>query len=159
MSITVRPMQTAEARRFLEVHHASVRGLAANDYPPSVVEAWAPPITDEQLQRFLQNRDGELRLIAERDGEAVGIGAIVAANSELRACYVLPSAARQGVGAAIVAEIERRARQHGLRELHLESSVTAEPFYVALGYRAEQRGEHPIAPGVAMAAITMRKGL
>src|SRR5262249_13367019 len=99
VSITVRPMQTAEARRFLEVHHASVRGLAANDYPPSVVEAWAPPITDEQLQRFLQNRDGELRLIAERDGEAVGIGAIVAANSELRACYVLPSAARQGVGA------------------------------------------------------------
>jgi putative acetyltransferase len=155
----VRPMQAGEARRFLEIHHESVRGLAVNDYPPAVIDAWASPITDERLQRFLQNRDGEIRLIAERDGEAVGIGAIVVANSELRACYVLPSAARYGVGTAIVAEIERLAREHGLRELHLESSLTAESFYAALGYRVERRGELRIAPGVAMAAVTMRKGL
>ena len=98
-------------------------------------------------------------MIAELGGEPVGIGAIVVANSELRACYVLPTAARRGVGSALVAEIERVAREHGLRELHLESSVTAEPFYAALGYRTQQRGELKIAPGVAMVAITMRKEL
>jgi putative acetyltransferase len=159
MPVIVRPMQADEARRFLEIHHASVRGLAAKDYAPAVIEAWAAPITNERLQRFLQNRDGETRLIAMMDGEAVGIGAIVVANSELRACYVLPSAAPRGVGAAIVAEIERLAREHGLRELQLESSLNAEPFYMALGYRIERRGELRIAPGVAMAAITMRKEL
>jgi GNAT superfamily N-acetyltransferase len=159
MPVFVHPMQPDEARRFLEIHHESVRGLAATDYSPPVIDAWAAPITDERLQCFLQNRDAEIRLIAEMDGEPVGIGALVVANSELRACYVLPSATRRGVGAAIVAEIERLAHEHGLRELHLESSVTAEPFYVALGYRVERRGEHRIAPGVAMAAITMRKDL
>jgi GNAT superfamily N-acetyltransferase len=157
MPVFVRPMQAAEARRFLEIHHASVRSLAASDYPPSVIEAWVSPITDERLQRFLQNRDSEIRLIAELDGEPVGIGALVVGNSELRACYVLPTVARRGIGTVIVAEIERLACEQGVRELHLESSVTAEPFYAALGYRVEKRGEHRIAPGVSMAAITMRK--
>jgi putative acetyltransferase len=160
MPVSVRPMQADEARRFLEIHHDSVRGLAANDYPPFVIDAWAPlPITDERLQRFLQNPDNEIRLIAERDGESVGIGGLVVANSELRACYVLSTAARCGVGAAIVAEIERLAREHGLAYLRLESSLTAEPFYTAMGYRVEGNSEHKIAPGVSMAAITMRKEL
>jgi putative acetyltransferase len=111
MPVIVRPMQAAEARRFLEIHHRSVRGLAVHDYPQNVIEAWAAPITDERLQRFLQNRDSEIRLIAEMDGEPVGFGALVVANSELRVCYVLPTAARRGFGAAIVAEIERLARE------------------------------------------------
>ena len=50
-------MQAHEARRFLEIHHEAVRGLAAKDYPANVFDAWAAPITDERLQRFVQNRD------------------------------------------------------------------------------------------------------
>src|SRR6516225_908756 len=126
MPVVVRPMQAAESRRFLEIHHESVWGLAANDYPTAVIDAWAPPLNAERLDRFLQNRDNEIRWIAEVGGEAVGIGALVVANAELRACYVLPEAARRGIGTALVAEIERLARQHGIRDLRLESSVTAE---------------------------------
>jgi hypothetical protein len=43
--------------------------------------------------------------------------------------------------------------------LHLEASVNAEPFYTALGYRVEERGEHRIGPDVSMAAVKMRKAL
>ncbi len=98
-------------------------------------------------------------MIAERDGSPVGIGALVVANSELRACDVLPDAARCGVGAALVAELERLARVHGLAYLRLESSLTAVPFYGAMGYCVEERGERAIAPGVLMAAVKMRKQL
>jgi putative acetyltransferase len=89
----------------------------------------------------------------------VGIGAIVLNQSELRACYVAPNAVRQRVGSALVAEIERIAREHGLIDLQLESSLTAEPFYAALGYRVEKRGELVLAPGVPMATVKMRKRL
>jgi putative acetyltransferase len=159
MSVTIREMRPEDARRFLEIHHAAVRGIAAKDYPTSVVEAWARPITDQVIERFLANRDREVRLVAEIDGEPVGIGAIVVSNSELRACYVAPSAARRGVGSALVATIEQIAREHRLDYLELESSITAEPFYSALGYRVESRGEHFLSPGVPMAAVKMRKRL
>ena len=159
MSISIRKMRREDARRFLEVHQAAVRGIAAKDYPTSVVEAWARPITDQVIERFLANRDREVRLVAEMDGEIVGVGAIVLRNAELRACYVAPSAARRGVGSAIISEIERIAREHHLDHLELESSITAEPFYSALGYQVESRGEHVLAPGVPMAAVRMRKRL
>jgi hypothetical protein len=41
----------------------------------------------------------------------------------------------------------------------LESSITAEPFYAALGYQVESRGELFLAPDVPMAAVKMRKRL
>src|SRR5687768_10304309 len=114
MSVTIREMRPEDARRFLEIQHAAVRGIAARDYPTSVVEAWARPITDQVIERFLANVDRETRLMAEIDGVPVGIGAIVVSNSELRACYVAPRAARRGVGSALVAKIEQIAREHHL---------------------------------------------
>jgi len=120
-------MRSGEARRFLEIHHDAVRGIAAKDYPAAVIDAWAPlPITDQAVER-------------------------------LRACYVAPAAARRGVGAALVAEIERIARVHGLADLRLESSLTATPFYAALGYIAVKPGALFIAPGVPMTTLEMRK--
>jgi putative acetyltransferase len=152
-------MRLEEARRFLEIQAAAVRGLAAKDYPASVIEAWAARPTAEAIERFLANRDGGIRLIAELDGRAAGIGEIVVDNSELRACYVDPGAARRGVGTAIVAEIERIARTHHLDHLHLEASTTAERFYSALGYQVRSRRDFLLSAGVAMAAVQMRKRL
>jgi putative acetyltransferase len=153
-------MRHDEAKVFLEIQRTSVRGLAAIHYAASVIEAWAPlPITDTAIAFFRVNHDEEIRLIAELDGEAVGIGALVLADSELRACYVLPSAVRKGVGSALVAEIERIARHHGLRDLELISSLTAEPFYRAVGYEVEERVEHLLGSGGRMPAVKMRKKL
>ncbi len=48
--------------------------------------------------------------------------------SELRACYVVPEAARKGVGSALVTEIERIPAENGLTQLDLQASTNAEPF-------------------------------
>jgi putative acetyltransferase len=153
-------MRDEDARAFLEAHRASVRGLTAADYPREVIEAWAPlPISARDVERFLVNVDGEIRLVADLDGRVVGIGAVIPERCEVRACYVAPSAARAGVGAAIVAEIERIARQHGRAFLELDASVTAEPFYRSLGYAVVGRRDHALASGVRMASVQMRKDL
>ena len=160
MTVNVRQMRSEEAQSFLEVLRAAVRGIAARDYPPSIVESWAPlPITDEAIERVLANPEKELRIVAEVNGEIVGIGAIVIETSELRACYVAPKAARMGIGSALVSEIERIAREHGVTCLHLDSSITAEPFYRALGYEVQESGEHILSSGERMACVKMRKRL
>jgi putative acetyltransferase len=80
----IREMRPEEARIFLEVHHAAVRGLAAKQYSLEVIDAWAPlPILDEHVEKVRLNPGGELRLVAEIDGEVVGIGCPVAKNDEL----------------------------------------------------------------------------
>src|SRR4029079_2074558 len=98
-------------------------------------------------------------LIAELDGEAVGLGALVLEGAELRACYVVPEAAGKGVGRALVRELERLARSNGLRQLELLASVNAERFYASLEYRPEHRTEHVLRTGQRMAAVKMTKTL
>ena len=157
--VVVRALREGEEQRFLAIHRRSVRGLAAWHYPPEVIDSWSAPITGDALRAFHDNVDHEIRLIAERRGEPVAIGALVVAGSELRACYVVPEAAGCGVGRAVVHEIERRAREHGLDHLELLASINAEPFYARLGYRAVERTEHVLRDGQAMAAVKMIKSL
>jgi GNAT superfamily N-acetyltransferase len=159
-SVVVREMRLEDARAFLEVHRAAVRGIAAKDYPPAVIEAWAPmPVTKDAIGLVHANSDREFRLIAEIGGRVVGIGAAVFENLELRACYVDPAASRKGVGSALVKEIERAAREQRVPRLDLDSSVTAECFYRTVGYEVVERGEHFLGNGQRMACVRMRKEL
>jgi putative acetyltransferase len=155
----VRRATREDSRAYIDIHHRSVRGLASGHYGADVIDAWARPVSANDLHDLERNDDGEIRLIAELGGSAVGIGALVVADSELRACYVLPEAARRGVGAAIVREIERIAIGEGLAQLTLQASVNAEPFYAALGYEVIERGEHLLRGGQRMPAVTMAKPL
>jgi putative acetyltransferase len=160
MAIFVRKIGDRDARSFLQVHHAAVRGIAARDYPQAIIEDWAPlPITERSIAAFLANPDNEVRLVAEIDGEVVGIGACVLEKNELRACYVAPNASRKGVGSAIVRAIEKIALNNGLASLQMDSSLTAAPFYCALGYAVTERGEHVRHSGQRMACVKMEKSL
>lgn len=160
MQLNIREARETDARVFLEIHHAAVRGTAVHDYPSAVIEAWAPlPITERRIQRVALNPDGEHRLIAEIDGVAIGIGALAAKDSELRACYVHPIAGRKGVGSAIVLELERIAIERGLVSLSLSSSLTAEGFYRSRGYVHLHQEQHLLSVGLRMACVKMRKDL
>src|SRR5690349_18430972 len=144
MAISVHRMRADEGRTFLDIHTRAVRGLARTHYPPEVIDGWTVPATDAFYGSFMANTDDEIRLIAELDGTPVGIGVLVLAGSELRACYVAPEGARQGVGTALVQEIERLARAHGLDRLEVLASLNAEPFYRALGYHSNGLTEHTL---------------
>jgi putative acetyltransferase len=130
------------------------------DYPPEVVNAWAPlPIIDEHVEKVRANPDGEYRLVAEIGGPVVGIGVLVAKNNGLRACYVAPEASRKGVASALIRELEQEARKQNLTVLEVDSSVTAESFYPAHGYEVRERGKHILNNGQPMACVKMRKNL
>jgi putative acetyltransferase len=158
--LTVREMRSEDAHAFLEVHHRAVRELAADSYPSDVIEVWAPlPITEEHVQLVCSNAEQEFRLVAELNGEIIGIGCLFLQNNELRACYVSPVASRRGVGSAILREIERIAYDRGSKTLRADSSLNAELFYRSNGYEVDGRDEHVLSNGVRMACVRMRKDL
>ena len=159
MNVVVRRLRDDELRLYLQIHTAAIQGLATSHYDPATIAGWMVPITDDNLRDLQTNVDQEIRLIAELEGQPVGIGALVVEHSELRACYVHPDAARHGVGTAIVHEIERLAKEHGLSQLQLAGSLNAEAFYVALGYSVRERSDVVLGNGHRMAAVWMEKRL
>jgi putative acetyltransferase len=156
---SVRLLRDDELPTYLSIVNAAISGLAAGPYSAETLRSWRVPLTDAALDELRRNDDHEIRLIAEMDGTAVGIGALLVESAELQACYVLPTAARRGVGAALVDAIEQQARAHGLDHLQVVASLNAEPFYAALGYRVRERGEIRLRDGQPMAAVFMSKSL
>ena len=159
MAIMVRLLRPDEVPTYLDIVNRAIGGLASSHYTPDVIAGWIVPVTDENIQDVARNADNEIRLMAELDGAPAGIGALVVPGAELRACYVVPAAARQGCGSAIVREIERLAKAHGLTRLQLAASLNAEPFYTALGYHVRERSEVVLQNGHRMPAVWMWKDL
>jgi putative acetyltransferase len=160
VTLVIREMRDDDARSFLEVHHAAVRRIAVRDYPPEVIEAWAPlPITQAAVEAVIANPEDEVRFVAEREGHIIGLACLVIANNELRACYVAPEAARTGVGKALLMKIEETARNAGIRYLYVDSSLTAEQFYRSQGYEVIEYGKHLLRGRWPMACVRIRKAL
>jgi putative acetyltransferase len=159
--LKIRPARSSDARGILEAHRSAVRETAVRDYPPEVIEIWGPPVTDERVQWYAQGPLlQETTVVAEIDGHIAGFGVIIESNNELRAVYVAHKYGKQGVGSALLQELERLARERGCKELAMDSSLTAEAFYLHHGFQALERGEHPMSDtGRTMACVRMRKVL
>jgi GNAT superfamily N-acetyltransferase/DNA-binding MarR family transcriptional regulator len=82
-----------------------------------------------------------LLLVATLHGEPVGCGALKfhdGAPAELKRMWVAPSARGLGLGRRLLGELEARAREHGVRVLHLETNralTEAVALYRSAGYR------------------------
>jgi putative acetyltransferase len=159
MPIAVRPLRADEGRIYLEIVNSAIRGLAVSHYPSDTIDGWVVPVTDETVRDLMLNAEHEIRLVAEFDGKAAGIGALIVERFELRACYVSPPFARRGCGSALVHQIERLARENGLTRLKLAASLNAEPFYATHGYEVRERSDVVLRNGHRMAAVWMTKAL
>ena len=113
--IRIRPAVADDAEAFVRTLRDSIRQVAAADYPPEVVESWAPELNAASIAYYHTNPEGEVRIVAEVSGEVLGIGATVIERSELRACYVSPSRA----------EARNRLRHRGGPRAHSDAKRAA----------------------------------
>lgn len=160
----IRPALPTDASAILDVHRAAIRGSSAETaYSCEIIDSWAPLQTPaeriERLTRSIEQSDEVVLVAEETHGRLIAFGSIVPRNSELRALYVSTGYVRQGIGKAIVEQLEHRARELHLTELRLDSSINAQAFYEATGFISLERGEHVSPTGVRMSCIHMRKSL
>ena len=144
----------AEAVR--QVHGTSIRQVCAADYSARQIEAWASPARIEQYQFAIARHEFH---VAVASAIVIGFSELDRERGEVKAVYVDPAWLRRGVGSALLAELERVAREVRLGELQLEASLTAQPFYLAAGYCAVRRATHILSSGEGLSCVQMRKAL
>jgi GNAT superfamily N-acetyltransferase len=154
---------------------ASVRGLQAGDYSPAQLDAALGSVfgVDRQLiadETYFIAEHGDILVgcggwsrrrtlfgadaVADRDDSALTPGVDAA---RIRAFFVHPDAARQGVGAAILSACEAAAAEAGFTVLELGATLTGLPFYRRYGYEPVERRDAPLPGGDSLAIVAMRK--
>lgn len=120
----------------------SVRTLCTADHrgDEALIARWLRGKDAAGFAARIDAGDGALLCAEGAGGTLLGFGHIDA-GGEIQLLYVDPDARGLGAGAALLAALERHAAQRGVRELRLEATVTAEPFYQRHGYAAGCRAE------------------
>jgi len=78
-------------------------------------------------------------------------------NARIRAFFVHPDWARQGVGSMILDTCEQAARDAGFSGFELGATITGERLYAVRGYRAMEKLAVPLANGTSLPIILMVK--
>ncbi|KPW63276.1 GCN5-related N-acetyltransferase [Pseudomonas caricapapayae] len=130
MNIKIRPARTTDADNISRVVLAALRTSNAKDYPVSVIERVQLSFSPAAIEQLMQQR----RMFVAVAGEVI-VGTASLDNQVVRSVFVDPEKHRQGIGSLLMAELERVAREAGAGLLVVPSSLTAQGFYTALGFR------------------------
>lgn len=79
--------------------------------------------------------------------------------ARIRAFFVAPTQARQGLGRALLQHCEAAARAAGFRRAELMATLPGVPLYSALGYDALEPVTHPLPDGQTVDFVRMGKRL
>ena len=154
----------------------SIRTLGAGDYTGAQIEAALRGAFGVDTQLI---RDRSYFVVHDADGRMVGCGgwsrrrtlfgsdaregrdaaeldpAVDAAK--IRAFFVDPDAARQGVGTLLLEHCEARARAHGFRRFELMGTLPGVRLYAARGYRPGAPIQHRLTPDLTIEFVPMEK--
>lgn len=160
---------------------ASVRGLQGDDYTPAQIEGALGTVLglDTQLLRDQTYFVAEAHADLEQRTTLAGCGGwskrktLFGADrgpgrepdlldpakdaAKIRAIFVHPDFARQGLGTLLLARVEAEARSAGFHRFEMGSTLTGVPLYRAKGYAAIGSLAVPLPNGEALEVIRMVK--
>ncbi len=174
---TLRKALPADGRAIENLIARSIRHLGLGDYTPEQIELALEGAFGLDTQLL---EDGTY-YVADTGGTLVGCGGWsfrrtlfgsdsnqqrdanrldpVVDAARIRAFFVDPVAARQGIGSAILARCEADALAHGFHRAELMATLPGVRLYAARGYRGDTRVRHPLGRGMSIEFVPMSKTL
>ncbi len=131
--VTIRPFQTQDIPAIAQLFHDTVHTVNAQDYSPAQLRAWAP--------EDLYFRDWEtcchacFTYVAEEDKQILGFAELSPAG-HIGCFYCHKDHQRRGIGRQLYQTLLAQAERLQLATLTVEASITAKPFFEALGFRS-----------------------
>lgn len=137
----------------IETFRRSVHELAAGDYTPEELAAWAPQEADDGAwERRMGDSHG---WIFEINGK---LGGFISTDApgHIDMLYVHPDYKRMGVASALLELLVADAGSRGITSLTTEASRTARPFFEQMGFSV-LRAERVERDGVAIERFVMER--
>ena len=109
----------------------TVHTVCTDDYTKEELDAWAP--YNFNVKKFKDNIYCCYNLVAFEKGKLVGFISVTV-DGYINRLYTHKDFLRRGVASALFNKVEEWAIEQGLSEIVLDSSKTAEGFYLKMGF-------------------------
>lgn len=131
MKCKIRPALEDDADEISAVIVRTLRETNAKEYAREIIERVERSFSPGAVLQLIGTRTVFVATIGRR---VVGTASLD--GSVVRTVFVAPDVQARGIGKLLMAEIERTARARNIPRLAIPSSLTAETFYLQLGFRA-----------------------
>ena len=128
----IRPLRRDDLPALARLFHETVRRVNRRDYPAPKLRAWSPQVRPPAF--WHRRLDGQLGFAAMVKRKLVGFASL-AQEGEIDLLYVHRKRQGRGVGRALVERLTAEARRQRAGRLTADASITARPFFEALGFR------------------------
>jgi GNAT superfamily N-acetyltransferase len=175
MPITTRLAVINDIPQLNKMIALSVRGLSKGYYTVAQIESAIKYVFGVDTQLVID----ATYYVAELEGITVGCGGWSKRNTlyggdqhkeiedplldpeidaaRIRAFFVHPDYARQGIGRHIINVCEAAAQSNGFKSFELGATLPGVPLYESVGYKAVERADALLPDGEVLGIVKMRK--
>lgn len=139
-----------------QVHTEAIRTGAAGHYDPEAVDVWVGAFNPENFPENIERM--EFFVAEDLEGRIGGFVAFDLETREVDSVYVAPWTRGSGLGSLLLQFAEDSARQAGLPDIWLDSSINAVGFYARYGWTEVERHAR-VRNGVPIPVVKMEKAL
>lgn len=154
----IRLAREGDDQSIYDVHTSAIRELCSTHYNKEEIKQWSGRQKLAKYQSFI---DKEAITVSVLNDQIVGFGNIeryADDTGEICGLYVSPNCSRKGVGRALLSHLEEKAKAEGYMNMRVKSTLNAEPFYQAMGYRTVREDSH-VMGGLSLQCVLMSKTL
>lgn len=153
----IRRARHEDAHDIITSHMRSIRETCSRDYNPDQIEAWSG--RDFRVDRWQQIIDKDLVWVVEVDSQVKGFGHLAFFDNdsaEVMGLYFAPEVHGLGAGKKLLNMIKDETKSRGIKELHLQSTITAKLFYEHNGFKQVEGNCSVKIRGVAITCFPMK---
>ena len=131
----VRKFRKGEEKELWKLFYNTVHSVNIQDYNENQTAAWAPDDLDINIaiQKFREIDP----FVVTKEGKIIGY-ADIQSDGYIDHFYCHHEFQGQGVGSRLFAALEKEARENGILEMYSNVSITARPFFEAMGFLVEK---------------------
>lgn len=154
----IRPFKTGGELALLTLFQSSVRELAARDYTPEQIDAWAPKdFSDAMREQWTARIRSNKPWVVEIEGE-LACFADLQTTGYIDQFFVAPGHSGKGIGSALMKHLHQVAARQGINRLFAHVSLTAQAFFTYHGFVIEEE-RFPVMRDVVLPNALMGKNL
>lgn len=131
----VRKFREGEEQELWKLFYNTVHNVNIRDYDENQIAAWAPDNIDIDIaiQKFREIDP----FVAIKDGRVIGY-ADIQSDGYIDHFFCHHEFQGQGVGKTLFAALEKEAKERGILKMYSNVSITARPFFEAMGFSVEK---------------------